>query len=141
MTDGSLPRGCRLANPGNIRHSKIVWRGEADVQPDPDFVAFKAPEWGLRAMAKILLTYEVAGFNTIRKIITRWAPAIENDTSAYVADVAKRVGVNPDAPVDLTNPGLMAKTLAAIVRHENGVQPYAADLIDKAVSLALPAHV
>lgn len=138
MTGSQPARGVRLCNPGNIRHSKTLWQGEADLQPDPDFVAFKAPEWGLRAVAKILLTYQRNGLNTVRKIISRWAPPNENDTEAYVRDVSKRVGVNPDEPIDLTNAHLMCAIVKAVVRHENGQQPYADEVVTKAVALALP---
>jgi hypothetical protein len=131
------PRGVRINNPCNIRHSQTVWKGEADLQPDADFVAFISADYGLRAGARILLTYELKGFDTVAKIIRRWAPPNENDTAAYIADVARQVGVNPDAPVDLKNPGLMAKMLAAIVRHENGEQPYTDATLDRAVQLAL----
>jgi hypothetical protein len=131
----TVPRGVRNANPGNIRHSRTLWQGEAAAQPDPDFVTFQAPEWGLRAMAKILTTYQRNGLDTVAEIIARWAPTNENDTAAYVASVAQAVGLNPDAPLDLTNPGLMASMLKAIVRHENGQQPYSDDQFAQALRL------
>jgi len=54
-----LPRGARLHNPGNIRHARgVIWQGQAEGQPDSDFVAFKAPEWGIRAMCRVLITYQ-----------------------------------------------------------------------------------
>lgn len=134
----TTPRGLRNANPGNIRHSRTLWQGEAPDQPDPDFVKFVAPEWGLRAMAKILLTYQANGFNTVRKIIGRWAPPNENDTQAYVRSVATSVGMLPDAPLDLSSPDTMAKLLKAIIRHENGQQPYSDDVVMKGVGLAAP---
>lgn len=129
------PRGLRNHNPGNIRHSRDVWQGEAAVQAGPDFVTFKAPEWGLRAMAKILLNYQRAGIDTIRKIIARWAPQSENNTAAYVHSVALSVGVDPDTRLDLTNPGLLASVIKAIVRHENGKQPFSDAQITQAMRL------
>lgn len=129
------PRGLRNANPGNIRHSRTLWQGEAAVQADPDFVTFTAPEWGLRAIAKILLTYQRNGLDTVRKIVGRWAPPVENDTTAYVVSVAQAVGVNPDAPLDLTNPGLMGAMIKAIVRHENGQQPFSDAQVTRALGL------
>ena len=38
----NTPRGISNCNPGNIRLSSTVWRGQSDEQPDPDFVTFKA---------------------------------------------------------------------------------------------------
>lgn len=134
----TVPRGIRNANPGNIRHSRTLWQGEAAQQPDTDFVTFAAPEFGIRAMAKILRTYQTNGLNTVRKIISRWAPPNENDTPAYVASVAQAVGVNADTPIDLSNDQLMAAIIKAIIRHENGQQPYGDAVVMKGVGLAAP---
>lgn len=131
----TLPRGLRNFNPGNIRRSRTLWQGEAAEQTDSAFVTFQAPEWGLRAIAKILLTYQRNGLDTVAKMIGRWAPANENDTGAYVASVAQFVGVDPDAPIDLTNPGLMASMIKAIVRHENGQQPFTDAQVAQAMRL------
>jgi hypothetical protein len=130
------PRGIRNFNPGNIRHSRTLWQGEADVQADDSFVTFKAPEWGLRAIAKILLTYQKSGLNTVRKIISRWAPPNENDTEAYVAAVAAAVGVKPDAVLNVSASNVMAALVKAIVRHENGLQPYADAVVTEGLELA-----
>ena len=130
-----IPRGLRNQNPGNIRHSRTLWQGEAAVQPDPDFVTFSAPEWGLRAVAKILLTYQRNGLDTVRKMIGRWAPPTENDTAAYVVSVAQSLGVSPDAPLDLTQPALRGGMVKAIVRHENGQQPYSDAQVTRALGL------
>jgi len=133
----SAPHGIRCNNPGNIRRGQTLWQGEAAQQTDPAFLVFSAPEWGLRAIAKILLSYQLHGLATVRQMIERWAPPEENDTAAYVADVADRVGVLPDDRLTLaTDPARMAAMVAAIVRHENGQQPYPDDLIDHAVALA-----
>jgi len=131
----TIPRGIRNSNPGNLRKSHDVWQGETAVQSDPDFVTFQAPEWGLRAMAKVLLNYQRAGLDTVRKIIGRWAPTNENDTDAYVASVAMYVGVNEDARLDLTHPDLLVKLMKAIVRHENGQQPYTDEQFTQALRL------
>lgn len=133
------PRGIRLNNPGNIRQSRDLWQGEADLQADKTFVTFRGPEWGIRAMAKILLRYQAAGFTTVRKIIGRWAPPGENDTQAYVADVARQVGVDPDTVLDLGNAALLARLVKAIIRHENGEQPYSDTLVAQGVQLAANA--
>ncbi len=130
-------RGIRNNNPGNIRHSRVAWQGEADQQLDADLVTFAGPEWGLRAIAKTLLTYQARGLDTVAEMIGRWAPPSENDTAAYAADVARRLGVKADQALDITKPDLLARLVAAIVRHENGAQPYAAATIASAVQLAL----
>lgn len=129
-------RGIRNNNPGNIRHSPTRFQGQAKSQPDKAFKTFIGPEWGLRAIAKILLTYETHGVDTVREIITRWAPPVENDTKAYIAAVAKSVGRDDHDVLNLRNPELMVPMLQAIVTHENGCQPYPACTFIKAVQLA-----
>lgn len=120
------PRGIRNNNPGNIDRTKEKWQGMAEDQSgDPRFIVFKTPEWGIRAMAKTLLTYQNAHkLNTVKKIINRWAPPVENDTSAYVNTIAKAVGVKPTDVIDLDSMEVMLPLVKAMIKHENGVQPY-----------------
>lgn len=99
----SEPRGLRLNNPACIRRNDIVWDGQADVQADPDFVTFIAPVWGLRALVKILDSYQREGIKTVREAIRRYAPSSDgNPTEVYVANVAEACRVDPDAPVVLS---------------------------------------
>jgi hypothetical protein len=120
----ATPRGLRNSNPGNIRHGQ-KWQGLAAVQSDPDFATFKSPAWGIRAIARTLLTYHSAHrCNTIRKIIERWAPPNENNTSAYVAAVARRVGVGENVTLDVDSVEVMLPLVKAIIQHENGQNPY-----------------
>jgi len=131
-----LPRGIRNNNAGNIRKG-IAWQGMASIQPDASFITFIAPEYGLRAIARILRTYqEKYGLNTIRQVITRWAPPSENNTNAYVAAVAAHVGASPDAPLDFTKQSVVVPMMEAITRHENGQQPYSIAIMQKAATMA-----
>jgi len=133
------PRGVRNCNPGNIRKSNEPWRGllSVDEQTDPAFFKFSSAEWGIRAMAVILRTYQTKhGLKTIKAIINRWAPPVENDTGAYAAAVAKAVGVTVDEPIRLDDTDNMRGVVLAIIRHENGSQPYSMDVINHALLLA-----
>lgn len=117
------PRGYRQNNAGNIRHGQ-PWQGLSEYQPDPDFCAFKTPEFGIRALAKTLLTYQNKhGLRTIERIISRWAPPVENDTSAYVAAVEKATGLRKNLVLDLYKAKFMLPLVKAIVAHENGRTP------------------
>lgn len=118
------PRGIRNNNPGNIRHGKDRWQGMADEQPDLAFITFKSTEYGIRAMARILLNYERRGDDTIGEIISRWAPPSENDTNAYVQAVANACGVDSNDILDLDQCEVMLPLIKAIIRHENGMLPY-----------------
>lgn len=134
--DTSLPRGIRNNNPGNIRKSADAWQGLAPQQTDSAFFQFTSPLYGIRALAKVLKNYrDLYGLYTVRGIVNRWAPPKENNTSAYVNAVANAMGVSPDAPLTWDR-GALRELVAAIIHHENGQQPYSADLIDKALTAA-----
>ena len=134
-----IPRGIRNHNPGNIDRTTERWQGMAsDQSRDPRFVVFTDPKWGLRALAKVLLSYQRKhSLRTPAAIIGRWAPPSENDTGAYARQVAKTLGVGVDDRIDLHQPDTLRRMLPAIVQHENGQQPYPASLIAEAVRLAL----
>lgn len=131
------PRGLRTNNPGNIRHSKVAWQGQAAAQADQDFVTFVSPQYGIRALAKTLLTYQAGhGLKTIEQIVGRWAPPNENDTGAYIRAVASAVGVPPSAAVVVDSVAVMAPLVKAIIAHENGRQPYTDAVIAAGLKLA-----
>ena len=133
----ALPRGIRNRNPGNIRKSGDRWKGLAPLQSDPAFFVFETPLWGIRAMAAILRNYQRRlGLKSLVQIIGRWAPAGENDTAGYVTAVGKAMGVDPRAPLDLRNDATLSSLIAAIIRHENGLQPYDPETIDLAIDMA-----
>jgi hypothetical protein len=134
VADMTQPRGIRNNNPGNIdRRPGVNWQGMApDQSADPRFIVFSAPEWGIRAIARVLRSYQQRGAVTIAQIISTWAPPGENDTTAYIASVSNEVGIPPNAPVSAAN---IPALIAAIVRHENGVQPYPPEVIAKGIEL------
>jgi hypothetical protein len=113
------PRGIRNNNPGNIRFGKSVWLGSVKGS-DLSFVTFSEMRYGVRAMAMLLLHYQKAyGDDTIRKLINRWAPPVENDTGSYVNHVALACDISPDAKIDLIH-GVLDNVVCAIIMHENG---------------------
>lgn len=131
------PRGIRNNNPGNIRKG-ADWQGLAPEQNDPAFCNFSSPEWGIRAMGKILLKYQRSyHLNTIEKIIDRWAPPVENQTSEYVAAVARDMGIAATTPIDVGKLATLVPLIRAIIHHENGRQPYDADTLERGAKLAL----
>lgn len=128
-------RGIRNNNPGNIRRTSDQWIGmSADQSSDPVFVVFDTPQYGIRALARVLRSYYDQGLTTVRAMITRWAPPSENDTDAYVAAVANYSGLSADVPIDSIDLALPL-LVPAIIMHENGTQPYTADLIAQGITL------
>ncbi len=116
-----FPEGVRLNNPGNIRHSHDKWHGESRLQDNKKFVRFLTPQSGIRAMMKILLTYEdVYRITTISSIIMRWAPPAENNTQAYIDDVSVRMGIPSHMMLNMHDPDTLISLSQAIVTHENG---------------------
>ena len=144
MTDENkrYPKGIRQNNAGNIRNTSIVWQGE--ITDKEEFEVFDTPVHGLRALMKVLLSYNRKyGLNTVRAIINRWAPPIENDTGSYQEHVAKALGVGVDDVILLTKVNLI-RLAQAITRHENGRPPkgypfywYEDGVYEEAASMAL----
>jgi hypothetical protein len=119
-------RAVRNNNPGNIRVG-AKWQGLMPVsQMSPEqkaedaFCVFMSPMWGFRAMATIFHSYGREKFDTIRHMIGRWAPPSENNTLAYVNDVAHACGISPDTVFDFTNSQAMADLCHAVSVHECG---------------------
>src|ERR1700677_4196197 len=132
-----MNRGERDNNPGNIRLSQIKFQGEVP-GTDPAFKTFSCAHYGIRAIAKILLTYyNNYGLNNVAQLINRWAPDNENDTSAYVDDVARWCGFTTSQTLDLTDAPVLDKLVTAIIRQEEGEVAYSSDEIISAVDDAL----
>lgn len=116
------PRGIRNNNPLNIRKG-CNWYGERFPQVDRDFEEFQSMELGIRA-AFVLLRNYITGFNgrsfkynTIRKIIRRWAPPTENATQRYIDFVCKQVGKDQNEVIyfsDRTTIITMARAMAFV---------------------------
>lgn len=116
------PRGIRNNNPLNIRKG-CNWYGERFPQLDRDFEEFQSMELGIRA-AFVLLRNYITGFsgksfkyNTIRKIIRRWAPPTENATQRYIDFVCKQVGKDQNEVIyfsDRTTIITMARAMAFV---------------------------
>jgi hypothetical protein len=144
--DPRQTRGYRNRNPGNIDHvPSNRWQGLADppIEPAPAnggrarFARFTSHEYGIRALALLLITYQDRhGLRSIRGIVSRWAPGNENNTEAYIAHVARLMDRHPRATLDLHAHADLRPLVEAIITHELGGQPYAAATIDAGLRLA-----
>ena len=145
MAQAALPRGIRNHNPGNIEWGD-PWQGlrPAADRTDKRFAQFVSAAYGLRALARVLISYyDNHGIRTVRAAISRWAPPVENNTESYVLAVAAKVGVAPDEPIDFHDYERLRPLLEGIVRHENGAGPrrtanswYTAAEVDEGLRLA-----
>ena len=127
-------RGIRNNNPGNIRVSKDQWEGMTG--DDGAFVTFDSPESGVRALGKNLLSYGRQGYDSIEKIINRWAPPNENDTQAYIDSVVAATGIPATQSLDLSDPDTLSSLAQAISFHETGSR-YNPEVYQKGVARAL----
>ncbi len=102
-------------NPGNLR----------PVGQSTGFMQYATPQQGLQAMAKNLLYYQdKLGKNTIRDIVSTWAPSSENDTRGYIRNVSNFMGTGPDQKLNLNDTNTMANLMSAMIRMEgNGKNP------------------
>lgn len=131
----SKSRGIRNNNPGNLVKTKITWKGKVPHTQNTDdrFEQFISPEYGIRAMYIDIKGDIKKGQNTVKKLITAYAPKHENNTAAYIAVVSKAIGKGEDTPLTTNDYFSLIK---AIIKHENGEQPYSDDLIKKGIALA-----
>lgn len=127
-------RGIRNNNLGNLRVSKDQWEGA--VGDDGAFVIFDSPESGVRALAKNLQSYGRQGYDSIEKIINRWAPPNENDTQSYINSVVAATGIPATQSLDLSDPDTLSSLAQAIGYHETGSR-YDPEVYQKGVTRAL----
>lgn len=118
-------RGLRNNNPGNLKQTATNWQGQVKPSGDPPFAQFSDAVWGARAMIILIKrTYRGYGLNTIRGIITRYAPPAENDTQAYIQTISQKTGLSPDRVLSTEDD--YRKVIQAMAALENGVSVNAA---------------
>jgi hypothetical protein len=96
-------------------HSANKWLGQ--VGAAGRFCIFDNVIHGLRAGIKILESYLREGHDTIEKIITKYAPPIENDTDRYIAHVCEWSGLRADTPLTSLD---LPRIVQAMAREETG---------------------
>jgi hypothetical protein len=134
----ATPRGIRNKNPMNVRYNAANnWDGQSG-KDSANFAQFESVHYGIRAGAKLLRNYQsMHGLNTIREILSRYAPTEENDTESYIQSVAQKMKVTPDSYLALSSDFVLIPLVQAIIKHENGVNPYTYEAVLKAVRAAI----
>ena len=94
-------------------------------QTDPAFCQFENLVYGWRAAFRLLTRtyYHTYRLFTIRAIVNKWAPPNENNTRAYVENVSRLTGIDPDEPLGIPSdkPGRWIALGAAMAIQENGI--------------------
>ena len=117
--------GQQANNPGNIMavNGSTVFPGavgQVPVAGGRSVVAFPDIPTGVAAMSDNLTSYANQGITTVADAVRRWVGDPKADLTTYIADVAKRIGVAPDAKIDLTDPKVQSAFFAAQQPHETG---------------------
>ena len=119
--DPSQPRNMRNNNPGNIEDGPFARSLPGYAGSDGRFAIFDNPQAGTAAKLRLLKSYGDRGFDTPREIIGRWAPASDgNDVDGYASFVSRKLGVNPDDPLDMMDDATLMGLAGAIQEFEGG---------------------
>jgi hypothetical protein len=123
-------------NPGNLEKSTgQMWQGEYTCSRTR-FACFESMPYGYRAMFLNLRNYITQhNADTIAKMISRWAPPVENQTDIYIRNVEAWTGINRNTRINPNDVVSLKKIVSAISRMENGFQAVQRD-IDAGYELA-----
>ncbi|MEX9802588.1 structural protein [Proteus terrae] len=124
-----IARGERNNNPGNIDYNpRNKWKGLVGIETgvsNPRFCVFESPEYGIRAIYKLMQTYQRKyGLSSVSAIINKYAPQVENNTSSYINRAAVSIGVGINERINTADKKTGIALATAIVSVELGYQPY-----------------
>ena len=110
-----ITRGIRNRNPFNIKFNlKNNWKGQIP-STDKVFCQFETFDYGIRAGIVLLRNYIINGITTLPAIMSRFAPASENNLVPYLSFVRSF-----DVPEVLSYPSEgFYRLCAAICQYES----------------------
>lgn len=142
----SAPRGIRNNNPGNLNY---VGQNGATLEnhATPRFARFNSAFEGFAALGKQIKAYyngtsKAAGYKklqSVEDIISRFAPASENNTQGYIDKLSKMLGVGRGDSLNIQDPKVLATLMNGITQIENGKNPYAPEMVLKAAQSTVGA--
>lgn len=115
------PLGIRSNNPGNL-------------QPGGQEAVYPTMMHGVLAASNLLDKYAANGKTSVSQILNTWAPPTDqngkpiNNTPAYINYVAGKLGVDPNAPLNLKDNNVKGALLDAVFHYENGQNPLTASM-------------
>ncbi|CAI0818517.1 lytic transglycosylase [Serratia proteamaculans] len=142
----SAPRGIRNNNPGNLNY--VGQNGAAlENHATPRFARFNSAFEGFAALGKQIKAYyngtsKAAGYQklqSVEDIISRFAPASENNTQGYIDKLSKMLGVGRGESLNIHDPQVLATLMNGITQIENGKNPYAPEMVLKAAQSTVGA--
>ncbi|EJJ8075031.1 hypothetical protein NKA93_001887 [Escherichia coli] len=105
----------RFNNPGNLRWAEGY---ETSNTKSGKFAVFPTLDEGVLAATKQLQIYGQRGTNTVRDIVSKWAPSNENNTEEYIRHVVRSTKFNENEKLNLNDPYVLAKLISAIASKE-----------------------
>tara|TARA_R100001510_G_C7656464_1_gene216498 strand:+ start:1826 stop:3565 length:1740 start_codon:yes stop_codon:yes gene_type:complete len=133
-----LPLGIRNFNPGNLRKpSGDPFLGTSGM--DSGYLTFSDPNYGLRALARNLMTYQDEyGIDNVNSLVDRYAPPSDNPEKSrenYKLALSNILGINPDEQFNIKEK--MPQLMEGIIKFENKNQmPYSSDQLSTAIDSA-----
>jgi hypothetical protein len=122
----AAPSSTGAPPPVPTQPAPIRTNNQGSLMPGGKMASFSTPEQGLAAMDANLSSYGRQGVNTLAGVISKWAPQYDaqgrqiNDTPAYIADVSRRLSLDPNQVIDLSNPNVRHALGTGIMLHESG---------------------
>ena len=127
---GEIPAGrggasALTTNPGALKDGAFARSQPGYAGARGAFATFDTPEAGVRAQENLLRSaYVGKGFNTIDKIVNRYAPQGAENSGASVSNykqyIAQRTGLDINAPI---SPAQVPAVAAAMREFETGQRP------------------
>lgn len=105
----------RFNNPGNLRWAEGY---ETSNTKSGKFAVFPTLDEGVLAATKQLQIYGQRGKNTVRDIVSKWAPSNENNTEEYIRHVVRSTKFNENEKLNLNDPYVLAKLISAMASKE-----------------------
>lgn len=105
----------RFNNPGNLRWAEGY---ETSNTKSGKFAVFPTLDEGVLAATKQLQIYGQRGTNTVRDIVSKWAPSNENNTEEYIRHVVRSTKFNENEKLNLNDPYVLAKLISAMASKE-----------------------
>jgi hypothetical protein len=140
--DNKRSLGERTNNAGNLKQANNNFIGEvgSETANNMEYVVFKTPAYGIRAMAVTLGTYyDDYKLQTVNDLIDRYSPINKFNTPASVNNykeyVADKIGVEKNKQINVKNPTTLFKLVNAMIEFENkGRNFFSESLVDSAIA-------
>lgn len=123
----SAPRGIRNNNPLNLGYVPgqpgVIGHdqgGDVPGVPLNGFGIFPDMESGIAAELLQLYLFAARGINTVRGMVNKWVGGKGPAPEDYIRDVARAIGVDPDAPIDIHDRRVAEEYIKEAARHESG---------------------